>query len=158
MKNKRFTKKDIVRYIFDNNKWSSTSKADIERTINLFIDFFQIELACDCTIELRGLGTFSIKTIKERERVWKLKYDKCEQLKFIPERKSVRFKPSITLRKLLNKQKQEEQNKKNEVKDASKPAETDLNPLKNATKEEIKEAIYLISEEAKRTTKIDWFK
>jgi len=157
MKKKRFTKKDIVSYIYDNNKWSLTSKTDIERIINLFIDFFKNTLVFDFTIELRGLGIFSVKTIPAREQAWNINKNRIllnnshkePRIKF-PESKSVRFKPSVTLRKIINEKKMQDEN-------GSRPTTTSLKRLKNATKEEINEALNLLLNKAKPMTKKDEF-
>ena len=108
MKKKRFTRKDFVYNLFNNSEWSFNSKAEVERILNLFIKEFQLSLATDHVIEIRGIGTFSVKTIPAREQAWKLNKDRLlwennhpeDRIKF-SECISVRFKPSSTLRKII---------------------------------------------------------
>jgi len=153
MKKKKLTKKHIIDFLYTYNQ--SYSKSKIEEIINYFIIFFQGALKKGYTLEIRGLGTFSVKTIPAREQAWNINNKKgllnnnnCEQRKYFPECRSVRFKPSITLRELLNEKESEDVNKE-EIKDVFIPTTTDLNLLENATDEERKEALNLILDEAK---------
>jgi nucleoid DNA-binding protein len=153
MKDDKITKIDFIEILQKKVGYIIKNKNKANEIFNTIIEIFQRALSSNYTIELRGFGTFSIKTILEHKRAWKLKYDKCVQRKTIPESKSVIFKPSKTLLKIINEKEPQNVNKKNEVKNASKPTKTDLNILKNSIKEEIN----LISEEAKRIPKNDIF-
>jgi len=164
MKKKRFTKKDFVEILYEQKKEIITSKIAAEEVMNLFIKIFQFALTSNYTIEVRGLGTFSIKTIPERNQAWNINKNKLllnnnhkEKIIKLPKINSISYKPSITLRKKINEKKTQDESKKNEVKNGSKPASTSLNHLENATKEEINKALNLLLDEAKSMTKKDEF-
>jgi len=160
MNKKRYTKKDIIKCMLENSDWSSLSEAEIERTINNFIFFVRILVAYGFIVDIRGLGVFSPKTIPECEQAWNINKGrlllnnnhKGARIKF-PARKTVSFKPSQTFRKIIIEIDQEV-NAKKEVKNTSKPVTNYIKNLENATQEELKEAVNLITEEAKRTEPI----
>jgi len=114
MKDDKITKIDFIEILQKKVGYIIKNKNEANKIFNTIIEIFQRALSSNYTIELRGFGTFSIKTIPEHERVWKLKYDKCVQEKTIPEYKSVKFKPTNTLLEKIN-EKEPQDVKKNEV-------------------------------------------
>jgi len=61
----KFTKADIVDAIY--NK-SGVNRKEIRNVVDLFIDELKAALVSNKVIELRGFGTFEIKTRKGRQK------------------------------------------------------------------------------------------
>jgi len=146
MEKKRLNKKDMVNAIYETSNMSKLSKAEIKRTINSVIDFITSWLSHGYTIELRGLGIFSVRKIPEHKRRYKLKYDKIEKEKVIPERYVVIFKSSITLLIEINKKTPQDKNKQNEVKKSSNP----ISIIDNSNKEDVEKALNEILEDPEK--------
>jgi nucleoid DNA-binding protein len=146
MKNKRLNKKDMLNAIYETSNLSKFSKAGIKSIINSVIDFIKIGLYYGYTLELRELGIFSVRKIPEHKRRYKLKYDKIEKEKVIPERYVVIFNESITLLREINKKKPQDENKQNEVKKSSNP----ISIIDNSNKEDVEKALNEILEDPEK--------
>lgn len=60
---RKLTKAEIIEEIYPA---VNASKKNIHRILNLFFDAVKTGLVDDCVIELRGFGTFEVKTRKGR--------------------------------------------------------------------------------------------
>ena len=60
---RKLTKVEIIEEIYPE---VNTSKKNIHRILDLFFDAVKTGLVNDCVIELRGFGTFEVKTRKGR--------------------------------------------------------------------------------------------
>jgi len=109
MVTKRYTKKDFIKDISNNGEMLAINKSELLEIMRLFIIYFQQALRNGYDVDLRGMGIFSIKKIPAREQAWNVNKGrrlfnnkhKEARIKF-PPTNSVRYKPSITLRKILN--------------------------------------------------------
>ncbi|MBF9015771.1 MULTISPECIES: HU family DNA-binding protein [unclassified Oceanispirochaeta] len=61
----KLTKAEIIEHIYDN---SSISRKDIHNVIDSFFEEIKEALEDDRVVELRGFGTFEIRTRKGREK------------------------------------------------------------------------------------------
>jgi nucleoid DNA-binding protein len=100
----------LVNFLLKKNNNSNLNKAEINEIVNLIFTFFHYGLDTQHVIEVRSFGKFSVKIIPAHRQAWninkgrKLLNNKSQEFfKYIPEIKSVNFKPSITLKNLLNK-------------------------------------------------------
>jgi nucleoid DNA-binding protein len=154
MEAKRYGKKDFIKDIFENDNVSEFKKSEILNFLHSFIFYFQQALKNGYVVELRGIGIFSIKKIPARKQKWnvnkgrRLINNKHQDLIiFFPATNSVRFKPSINLRKLINELKSETVLRK-EVKFRKKKSTSldekfpnNLTIINNVSLVEIKEAV-----------------
>ena len=110
MEIKKLIRKDLADWIYENqtNLFYRINKSDADRIINHFIDFFQENLPKGYKIEIRGFGTFYVKTLKATVKTIPVKegpfYHPKEKKKKvnIEERKTVKFIPSTLLREYVN--------------------------------------------------------
>ncbi|MBN2626752.1 MAG: integration host factor subunit beta [Spirochaetales bacterium] len=65
MANKKMTKAEIIENIFED---TNISRKDIHEIIDNFFDEVKAALTDDRVVELRGFGTFEIRTRKGREK------------------------------------------------------------------------------------------
>jgi len=73
---------------------------DSEEILDLFCLSIYRALVSKKNIELRGLGSFFVKKIKEK---YSARNPKTGQLIYVPERNKIRFRPSKKLKELINK-------------------------------------------------------
>ncbi len=73
--------------------------SEIEAIINFFSEFIINTIKNHNTIEIRGLGRFYVKKLKEN---YNSRNPKTNELIYKPERIKVRFKSSKKLNKLIN--------------------------------------------------------
>jgi len=114
MDNKRYKRNDFIKDILSDVKMWEFKKSDFLIYMNSFIYYFQQALINGYTVDLRGIGVFSIKKIPAREQAWNVNKGRRlfinnhnePRIKF-PPTNSVRYKPSIKLRKLINEPKPE---------------------------------------------------
>ncbi|MFP4363010.1 MAG: HU family DNA-binding protein [Spirochaetia bacterium] len=66
MTREKVTKADLVDRIYESNK--EVSRKDIHNILDCFFDEIKDSLEEDSVIELRGFGTFEIRTRKGREK------------------------------------------------------------------------------------------
>ncbi len=65
MANKKMTKAEIIENIFED---TNISRKDIHEIIDNFFNEVKVALTDDRIVELRGFGTFEIRTRKGREK------------------------------------------------------------------------------------------
>ena len=82
------------------NKYPNIDKSLIERTIDNFCQSIVKALEEQKRDELRGLGTFFIKKIKEK---YSARNPKTGETIYVPEKNKVRFRPSKKLKEFINK-------------------------------------------------------
>ena len=81
-----------------NAKYTTLKPSDIEKIINIFFDKITKSLNIDKKIEIRGFGTFKIKTNKSRQA----RNPKTGSIINVLEKKSVHFKTGKILNKKIN--------------------------------------------------------
>ena len=81
-----------------NAKYPTLKPTDIEKIINIFFDKITKSLNIDKKIEIRGFGTFKIKTNKSRQA----RNPKTGSIINVLEKKSVHFKTGKILNKKIN--------------------------------------------------------
>ena len=89
-------KSDLITKL--NNKHQSLKPSDVERIVNIFFDSISKSLSENKKIEIRGFGTFKIKTNKAR----KARNPKTGGIIDVLEKKSVHFKTGKILYKKVN--------------------------------------------------------
>ena len=88
---------EIIKKLKQKN--SKLNQSQIELIIDTFCENITKALKDGKKIELRGFGSFFIKTIKEN---YSARNPKTGELIYVPEKNKVRFKPSKNLKKLIN--------------------------------------------------------
>ena len=81
-----------------NKKYPNLKSSDIEKIINVFFEKISKSLTIDKKIEIRGFGTFKIKTNKTRQA----RNPKTGNVISVLEKKSVHFKTGKILNKKIN--------------------------------------------------------
>ena len=92
------SKPQIVKQLIKKNP--SLNYKDSEEILDLFCLSIYRALVSKKNIELRGLGSFFVKKIKEK---YSARNPKTGQLIYVPERNRIRFRPSKKLKELINK-------------------------------------------------------
>ena len=77
------------------------NKRDLEKIFELFLQEIIDSLLNKKSIEIRSLGTFFIKEIKEKRQA---RNPKTGEKIYIPRRNKIRFRASKRLKELINKQ------------------------------------------------------
>ena len=77
------------------------NKRDLEKIFELFLQEIIDSLLNKKSIEIRSLGTFFIKEIKEKKQA---RNPKTGEKIYIPRRNKIRFRASKRLKELINKQ------------------------------------------------------
>tara|TARA_B100000029_G_scaffold513809_1_gene614508 strand:- start:26 stop:313 length:288 start_codon:yes stop_codon:yes gene_type:complete len=81
-----------------NAKYSNLKPTDVEKIINIFFDKITKSLNINKKIEIRGFGTFKVKTNKSRQA----RNPKTGNIINVLEKKSVHFKTGKILNKKIN--------------------------------------------------------
>ena len=81
-----------------NNKYPSLKPSDIEKIVGIFFETISKSLSENKKIEIRGFGTFKIKTNKAR----KARNPKTGEVISELEKKSIHFKTGKILHKRIN--------------------------------------------------------
>ena len=105
MGKKKFVRKDMAAWLFKNQGYEGLNKSDADRMARRFIECIQEALSGGYTVELRGLGTFSIKTLPATTKTIPNPTPRNKSRKQtvqVKERKTVHFKPSSILRVRVN--------------------------------------------------------
>jgi len=76
------------------------AKKDLEKIFELFLQEIIDSLLNKKSIEIRSLGTFFIKEIKEKRQA---RNPKTGENIYVPKRKKIRFRASKRLKELINK-------------------------------------------------------
>ena len=81
-----------------NNKYPSLKPSDIEKIVGIFFETISKSLSENKKIEIRGFGTFKIKTNQAR----KARNPKTGEVISVLEKKSIHFKTGKILHKRIN--------------------------------------------------------
>ena len=81
-------------------KNSNIGKKELEKILNVFFQQISNALQNTRSIEIRSLGTFFIKEIKEKKRA---RNPKTGEIIYVPKRNKIRFRASKRLKELINK-------------------------------------------------------
>tara|TARA_B100001057_G_scaffold164191_1_gene164798 strand:- start:8540 stop:8821 length:282 start_codon:yes stop_codon:yes gene_type:complete len=91
------SKPEIIQIL--KKKYSNIGKKNLEKIFNIFFDQITTSLLNKRSIEIRSLGTFFTKEIKEKKQA---RNPKTGEMIFVPKRTKIRFKASKRLRELIN--------------------------------------------------------
>ena len=78
----------------------NTNRKDLEKIFELFLQELTDSLLSKKSIEIRSLGTFFIKEIKEKKQA---RNPKTGENIYVPKRNKIRFRASKRLKELINK-------------------------------------------------------
>ena len=92
------SKPKIIRTL--KNKNTNISKKNLEEIFYVFLQQITESLLNKKTVEIRSLGTFFIKEIKEKKQA---RNPKTGEIIYIPKRNKIRFRASKRLKELINK-------------------------------------------------------
>ena len=81
-------------------KNSGITKENLEKIFGIFIDQITNSLLNKRSIEIRSLGTFFVKEIKEKKQA---RNPKTGEIIYVPKRNKIRFRASKRLKELINK-------------------------------------------------------
>ena len=81
-------------------KNSNIGKKELEKILDVFFQQISNALQNTRSIEIRSLGTFFIKEIKEKKRA---RNPKTGEIIYVPKRNKIRFRASKRLKELINK-------------------------------------------------------
>ena len=73
---------------------------DLEKILDIFFNQISDSLINKKTVEIRSLGTFFVKEIKEKKQS---RNPKTGEIIYVPRRNKVRFRASKRLKELINK-------------------------------------------------------
>lgn len=92
------SKARIIQKLKDKNP--SIDKKNLEKIYEIFFHQLSESLLNKKTIEIRSLGTFFIKEMKEKKQA---RNPKTGEIIYIPKRNKIRFRASKRLKELINK-------------------------------------------------------
>ena len=93
------SKPEIIKKLKSKNP--NINKKDLEKIFDIFFDQITESLLNKQSIEIRSIGTFFIKEIKEKKRA---RNPRTGELIYIPKRNKIRFRASKILKERINKQ------------------------------------------------------
>ena len=79
---------------------SNINKKNLEKIFDVFLDQMTKSLLSKQSVEIRSLGTFFVKEIKEKKQA---RNPKTGEILYVPKRKKIRFRASKRLKELINK-------------------------------------------------------
>ena len=79
---------------------SNINKKNLEKIFDVFLDQMTKSLLNKKSVEIRSLGTFFVKEIKEKKQA---RNPKTGEIIYVPRRNKVRFRASKRLKELINK-------------------------------------------------------
>ncbi len=79
---------------------SNINKKNLEKIFDVFLDQMTKSLLSKQSVEIRSLGTFFVKEIKEKKQA---RNPKTGEIIYVPRRNKVRFRASKRLKELINK-------------------------------------------------------
>ena len=82
------------------NKHPKLNKPQLEKIIDIFFESIELALREKKSVELRDLGTFFTKEIKEK---YSAKNPKTGGLIYVPKKNKIRFRASKKFKEFLNK-------------------------------------------------------
>ena len=92
------SKPEIIQIL--KKKYSNIGKKNLEKIFNIFFDQITTSLLNKRSIEIRSLGTFFTKEIKEKKQA---RNPKTGEIIYIPKRNKIRFRASKRLKEIINK-------------------------------------------------------
>ena len=81
-------------------KYSNIGKKNLEKILEIFFDKISDSLQNKNSVEIRSLGTFFVKEMKELKQA---RNPRTGEILYIPKRNKVRFRASKRLKELINK-------------------------------------------------------
>lgn len=91
------SRKKLIKQLKEKNP--KLNQSEIENIINIFSKKFSNSLSCGGTIEIRGLGRWYNKKLKEN---FNARNPLTNELLYKPERIKIRFKAAKRLNKIIN--------------------------------------------------------
>jgi len=91
------SRKKLIKQLKD--KYPELNQSQLEKILDIFIDSIANALKERKNVEIRGLGRWYSKKLKEN---FKLRNPATNELIYKPERVRVRFRPSKKLKKIIN--------------------------------------------------------
>ena len=82
------------------NKQSNIGKKNLEKIFEVFFQQIAESLINKKTVEIRSIGTFFNKEIKEKKQA---RNPKTGEMIYVPKRNKIRFRASKRLKELINK-------------------------------------------------------
>ena len=82
------------------NKHSNIGKKNLEKIFEVFFQKIAESLINKKTVEIRSIGTFFNKEIKEKKQA---RNPKTGEMIYVPKRNKIRFRASKRLKELINK-------------------------------------------------------
>ena len=79
---------------------SNINKKNLEKIFDVFLDQMTKSLLSKQSVEIRSLGTFFVKEIKEKKQA---RNPKTGEIIYVPRRNKIRFRASKRLKELINK-------------------------------------------------------
>ena len=79
---------------------SNINKKNLEKIFDVFLDQMTKSLLSKQSVEIRSLGTFFVKEIKEKKQA---RNPKTGEKIYVPRRNKIRFRASKRLKELINK-------------------------------------------------------
>ncbi len=92
------SKPKIIQKLKDKNK--NIGKKNLEKIFEVFFQQIKDSLLNKKSVEIRSLGTFFIKEIKEKKQA---RNPKTGEIIYVPKRNRIRFRASKRLKELINK-------------------------------------------------------
>ncbi len=92
------SKPEIIRKL--KNKNPNIDKKNIEKIFDVFFNQIIDSLLNKRSVDIRSLGTFFIKEIKEKKQA---RNPKTGEIIYVPKRNKIRFRASKRLKELINK-------------------------------------------------------
>ena len=92
------SKPELIKFLKKKNP--SLSQSELEIVFDTFCKSVEKALIEGKSVELRGLGTFFVKKIKEN---FSARNPKTGEIIYVPEKNKVRFRPSKKLKEFINK-------------------------------------------------------
>ena len=80
-------------------KYQKISKRNLERIFDLFFSNIAESLCNKTSVEIRSLGTFFLKEIKEKKTA---RNPKTGEIIYVPKKNKIRFRASKRLKEIIN--------------------------------------------------------
>ena len=93
------SKPKIIQKLKAKNK--NIGKKNLEKIFEVFFQQIKDSLLNKKSVEIRSLGTFFIKEIKEKKQA---RNPKTGEIMYVPKRNKIRFRASKKLKEIINKQ------------------------------------------------------
>tara|TARA_A100001015_G_scaffold311208_1_gene414005 strand:- start:1239 stop:1520 length:282 start_codon:yes stop_codon:yes gene_type:complete len=91
------SKPEIIKKLKD--KYPNISKKNLERIFDLFFSNIAQSLSSKTSVEIRSIGTFFLKEIKEKKTA---RNPKTGEIIYVPKKNKIRFRASKRLKEIIN--------------------------------------------------------